>query len=238
MFLIGLGLLASLCLHLPQLSYALPPSTIPARSQGIMMSQVKLPLPERAIALTFDDGPSPDATPEILATLERYQVKATFFVIGRHVQRYPEISQQLVAQGHAIGNHTWSHRSDRLNPQEAGYEINQASRIITQVTGVRTLLFRPPKGRLENGLVSWAQKNRYLVALWSVDSRDYQEPTPHQIVQTILRQIQPGGIILMHDGNRGRMQAAAALPELLEALKAEGYEFVTLPELLQRSGQF
>jgi peptidoglycan/xylan/chitin deacetylase (PgdA/CDA1 family) len=192
---------------------------------------------EKLIALTFDDGPWPQTTEQILATLKQENIKATFYVIGQPLISFPEIGKKVLADGHVIANHTLHHWYHKMSPLVAQREIDDTAKIIKQVLGVRTAYFRPPGGVLTNGLVEYSQKLGQSVNMWSVDSGDSRprRPSPEQLVKTVLSQATPGGIVLMHDGGGNHEGTARALPEMIRQLRAQGYKFVTMPELLQAS---
>nr|WP_243455086.1 polysaccharide deacetylase family protein [Meiothermus sp. CFH 77666] len=189
---------------------------------------------EKLVALTFDDGPWPD-TPAVLEVLRQYGAKATFFWVGLHLQKRPEIAQQVVAEGHAIGNHTWSHRNTPMTPEEAGEEIERTAALIRHTTGLSTTLFRPPGGRLHNGLADYALQQGYTVVQWSVLSKDTEPLEALSIADNVLQGVQPGSIVLLHDGGGDRSKTVEALHTILPALQAQGYRFVTVPELLESS---
>lgn len=204
----------------------------PARFEGQIISQSRLSK-EKVIALTFDDGPWIE-TPKVLGILKEYDVKATFFMIGQHVQTYPDIAKQVVAAGHAIGNHSWHHYTHQMDRDIAAAEIDNTSDRIFQVTGVKTQLFRPPAGRLENGLADYARNQKNVVVMWSTDPLDWLESTsPQSLVKAVLDNAQPGGIVLLHDGGGNRSRTLQALPPIIAELKQRGYRFVTVPELLE-----
>lgn len=209
---------------------------IPKAFQGKTFAQVKLHS-RKVVALTFDDGPWPESTAAILGILRQQQVQATFFMVGRYVERFPKIAQQVASQGHDIENHSWSHTYRPFTPAQAAQEINRTSQIITKITGSKPTLFRPPGGFLHNGLVSFAQKKNYGVALWSADSQDYRTSSAEQLRKRVLSQVKPGGIVLLHDGGGNRNHTIAALPGLIADLKKQGYEFVTVSELLSLAEQ-
>lgn len=208
-------------------------SWIPQRFQGVVLEEAKLTKSPKVIALTFDDGPNPPYTTEILDTLKKNNIKATFFVIGQNAKIYPDYLKRIVAEGHAIGNHTWHHWYHHMSPQVAAYEIDNTNKVIQDVTGVKTNLFRPPGGHLSNGLASYAKNQKFGVIMWSSDSIDYRQPPVPTLMKNILRNSRPGGIVLMHDGGGKRGNTAKALPELIETYKKQGYSFVTVPELLE-----
>jgi chitin deacetylase len=205
----------------------------PASFQGKIVHQAELVGHEKVIALTFDDGPWINTTEKVLKILNQYQVKATFFWIGKHLKLYPNIAKKVVAQGHAIGNHTWHHPYS-LNPSEATKEIEETATLIHQVTGVKTSLFRPPGGVLNNGLSAYAQQQKYTVMMWSADSKDWNTATSTStMIDNVLRNARSGGIVLLHDGGGNRWQTVEALPVIIAEFKNRGYKFVTVPELLQ-----
>ncbi len=209
--------------------------SVPVPFQGKTLREVKVEGNQKVIALTFDDGPWSPTTSQILKVLEEYEVEATFFVVGKQVQKYPQILQQIVAGGHAIGNHTWSHQYDPYSESAAARELNDTAALIYETTGVKTALFRPPAGILNNGLAAYARQEQYAVVMWSADSKDwrYRNTTAKSIADNVLESVQPGGIVLLHDGGGDRADTVEALPQIITALKKHGYQFVTVPELLE-----
>lgn len=184
-----------------------------------------------AVALTFDDGPHPVHTPQVLKILEDHGVPATFFVIGRNAKRHPDLLRKIRSAGHALGNHTFSHV--RLTSVRNGIlkeELERTGEIIFQETGVRTVLFRPPFGAFDARSLAEVALRRLEVVLWSVDSRDWVNQGPREIRHNVERTSQPGAIILLHDVHP---QTVEALPGIIESLKARGYGFVTVPEIIQ-----
>ena len=206
--------------------------SVPARFQGQIVYRLNVSAQEKVVALTFDDGPWP-STPAVLDILKRNKIKATFFWVGRHLQYYPDIARKVVAEGHAIGNHTWNHKYHRVDESTAAKEIGRTSALIYQITGVKTSLFRPPGGVLNNGLAAYAQKEKMAVAMWSTDTPELRYARADRIVSTVLNNTQSGGVVLMHDGGGDRSATVRALPQIIAELKKRGYKFVTLPELLQ-----
>ena len=216
---------------------ALPPAfPIPTKFAGKTLYDVKLDNNEKVVALTIDDGPQAPETPLVLDILKSHNVKATFFVVGRAVEAHPEILQRIVAEGHAIGNHTWHHRYRRMSQATARSEIERTAEIIQKTTGVKTSLFRPPGGFLNNGLAAYAKSQKQAVVMWSVSSADTDpRAIPEAFVNNVLKGVKPGSIILMHDGGGDRSRSVKALPGIIDGLKEKGYRFVTLPELLEMS---
>ncbi|WP_445250038.1 polysaccharide deacetylase family protein [Microcoleus sp. OTE_8_concoct_300] len=211
-------------------------STVPGQFQGTTIREAKLDSQHKAIALTFDDGPWPTTTKQILGILKKNNIKATFFWVGRYLQAYPEIGKQVAAAGHAIGNHTWNHQYLKYNEDGAAREIDRTSSLIEELTGIQTSIFRPPGGILNNGLAAYAQKKNYAVVMWSADSFDWRTLT-ESLMDNVMRQAKSGGIVLMHDGGGNRARTVKALPDIIARLRKEGYIFVTVPELLQMQEQ-
>ncbi|MBE9120811.1 polysaccharide deacetylase family protein [Tychonema sp. LEGE 07199] len=211
-------------------------SSLPSELKGVTIRQAKLDSRHKAIALTFDDGPWPTTTTQILDILKKNNIKATFFWVGRYLHTYPELGKQVVAAGHAIGNHTWNHQYIKYNENSAAREIDRTSSLIAELTGVKTSLFRPPGGILNNGLAAYAQKKNYTIVMWSADSLDWRSAT-QSLMDNVFRQASSGGIVLMHDGGGNRSKTVQALPNIIARLRKEGYKFVTVPELLQMQEQ-
>lgn len=201
-----------------------------------------VPTREKVVALTFDDGPHPKYTPEILKILDRYHVKATFFMIGSRMNEYPGIVKEVVARGHAIGNHTYTHPHDIEADTEGQIkeELENCERVIERFTGKRTHIFRPPRGLLDGTVFSIASEEKYWTVLWTVSADHHEATTPELMAQRVLKYVKPGGIILLHDGMySSRWKDVEATHLIIEALRKKGYRFVTVPELLeiaQKSG--
>ncbi|MBD1811910.1 polysaccharide deacetylase family protein [Microcoleus vaginatus DQ-U2] len=211
-------------------------SAVPSQFQGTTIRHGKLNPQRKAIALTFDDGPWPKTTTQILDILKENNIKATFFWVGKYLKNSPDIGKQVAAAGHAIGNHTWSHEYLQYNEDGAAREIDRTSSLIEELTGIQTSMFRPPGGILNNGLAAYAQKKNYAVVMWSADSFDWRTLT-ESLIDNVMRQANSGGIVLMHDGGGNRARTVKALPEIIARLRKEGYSFVTVPELLQMQEQ-
>lgn len=210
---------------------------VPSNFQGIVISEAKLPPEKKVIALTFDDGPWPNTTAKVLDILKKNRIKSTFFVVGQNVKNYPDLTKQIVADGHIIANHTWHHWYHHMSAEAAAYEVANTGDIIYQTTGVRTSLFRPPGGIMNNGVAAYAKNNKYAVIMWSADSMDYSRPAVPRLMNNIFREAKPGGIVLMHDGGGDRSNTVKALPEIISRFRKQGYEFVTVPELLEMQDQ-
>jgi peptidoglycan/xylan/chitin deacetylase (PgdA/CDA1 family) len=204
---------------------------------GPVVARVRADQP--VVALTFDDGPSP-YTAQVLDILARYQVQATFFVIGMNVEKYPDLVRRIVSEGHAIGNHTYSH--PLLGPVESPSrfqrELDRADLAIQAATGVRTRLFRPPRGLRSPWMMHLARSSGYQVVTWSVSPDDWRHPPSAVIAERVLDRVRPGAIVLLHDGletmaSPPQENTVAALPAILEGLQKRGYRFVTVPELIE-----
>ncbi|AFZ24632.1 putative xylanase/chitin deacetylase [Cylindrospermum stagnale PCC 7417] len=226
------------------LAQTFPPATnqmveVPKAFAGTTIYQAKLKPNEKVIALTFDDGPSPKNTAQVLEILKKNNIKATFFVVGNMVQSFPQVAKKIVADGHVLGNHTWHHWYRRMDTATAASEINRTADIIYKTTGVKTTLFRPPGGFLNNGLVDYAKSQKYAIMMWSEASGDAERRVPPAatMVKNVLKSAKPGAIVLMHDGGGNRSRTVKALPQVIAGLKSQGYRFVTVPELLEIQAQ-
>lgn len=189
---------------------------------------------EMLCALTFDDGPS-IYTPEILKILDRYGIKATFFMIGKHVQKYPEIARLVAEKGHTIGNHSYSHPAlGKLPWDSIKREVRLASEIITAFTGIRPHWFRPPMRSLSYTLFQAISDEGMTLILWDVDPFDWKNPSSSVIYERVVNSVSPGAVILLHDGGGNRSQTVDALPQIIETLHQKGYVFVPLDFFAQK----
>lgn len=182
--------------------------------------------PTKYVILTFDDGPDPKYTPQVLDILEAYGAKATFFEVGRTVAKHPDLTRRVHLLGHSVQNHTWSHADLRkLSSASFMDQIQATDRSIRAQTGYTPRCLRPPYGA-ENSVVSKrsASLGKDLV-LWDIDSRDWTRPGTSAIVRRVLDKVHSGSVILMHDGGGDRSQTVAALHAILRTLKARGYAF-------------
>jgi peptidoglycan/xylan/chitin deacetylase (PgdA/CDA1 family) len=187
----------------------------------------------RQIALTFDDGPSP-YTPEVLAALDRLDVPATFFVVGRQQEPFRSTMMAAIGRGHVIGDHTEGHRRLAALPAAEQFEELLAPlRGLVQFGLPRPQLFRPPYGSYDAITLEALRYLGMLMVLWSIDSRDYARPGAEQIADRVVAAARPGAIVLMHDGGGDRTQTIAAIPQIVRRLRAKHYRFVTVPRLLR-----
>lgn len=199
---------------------------------------------EKKIALTFDDGPNEPYTSQILDILKRYDIKATFFLIGKNVEVYPEIVKRIAKDGHLIGNHTYTHPDLALELKfQIEKQIKRTEEAIFKAAGLRPYLFRPPYGLDNPWVFKEAEKLGYVIIKWSVSAHNGGKEIPYdRILRRILNDVENGSIILLHDGDRlvkqaDRSQIVKALPLIIESLQQKGYQFVTIPELLELENQ-
>jgi peptidoglycan-N-acetylglucosamine deacetylase len=183
------------------------------------------------IAMTFDDGPSPETTPRLLEILKQRNIKATFFMIGQNAQSNPAIVQRILAEGHEIGNHSWTHpQLSKLSDDRVTEEITKTQTAIKNACGYTPVLLRPPYGAITARQKEWIEKQFGLsVIIWSVDPFDWKRPGASVIEQRILAGARPGAIVLSHDIHK---QTVDAMPATLDALAAKGFKFVTVSQLI------
>jgi peptidoglycan-N-acetylglucosamine deacetylase len=192
----------------------------------------------RTAYLTFDDGPNPDATPRILDTLARAGVPAAFFLVGRHVRRFPALAAAVASSGHTIGNHTDSHvKLHMLGPRRVAAELDAAHRSIVDATGVTPRVFRAPHGYRNPFVARVARRCGYTVMGWTFGVWDTARPGAAEIRRRMRVRLRPGSVLLLHDGDGydilgDRLQTAEALPGIIDDVRAAGYEFRPLTELL------
>jgi peptidoglycan/xylan/chitin deacetylase (PgdA/CDA1 family)/GT2 family glycosyltransferase len=196
------------------------------------------------IALTFDDGPNEPYTSQVLKILQQYRIKATFFMIGENARRYPETCQRIVAAGNAVGNHSYHHLKSLClrRGKTVARDIEMAHQAIYECTGFEPTLFRPPHGFRSPWLMRTVRNLGYRVVTWDNMTSDWNaEKSGDEIILAILGRAKPGGVIVLHDGrdtrlNYDRSHMLQALPFVIETLLERGFEFVTIPELLESEG--
>jgi len=196
----------------------------------------------KQVVLTFDDGPDPKYTPEILDILKQFDVKADFFIVGENAEEYPDIIKRMYSEGHEVGNHTFTHPNIAYtSPLRTKLELNTTQRLIQEITGHSTVLFRPPyEADAEPYLASEilpilrAQKMNYIMVGEKVDPEDWTQPATNELVKRVLTPIYngEGNVILLHDAGGDRTHTVEALPMIIKDLKEHGYRFVTISELL------
>ena len=203
---------------------------IPISVQAVESS----PSHDKRIVLTFDDGPHPKQTRQILEILDKYNVKATFFVIGVNVQNYPGIVKEVLDRGHEIGNHTTTHsHAARLNKDALQKEITVCEREVLSQTGKQCKLFRPPEGAMTEEMRSVVKELGYTSVFWTLDTRDWAHTPPDKISDYIIENAKNGDIILMHDYIGANSPTVEALETFIPVLLERGFTFVTAGELLQ-----
>jgi len=189
---------------------------------------------ERKIALTFDDGPHPTYTAEILDILEEYGIKATFFVIGSNCEAHPEVLRRAIRDGHEIGNHTYSHpHLTKIKEEKLTREVEKTESVLFELGAYRTRLFRPPEGVYSETVSKTVAAFGYIPILWTVDTEDWRLPPAKTIAETVLSHTEPGVIILCHDYVSGKSKTPDALRIFIPELLRRGYVFVTVSELLE-----
>lgn len=181
---------------------------------------------QKEIFLTFDDGPIPEVTPWVLDTLRKHDAKATFFCVGDNVKKYPDIFQQVIEEGHTVGNHTLNHLSG-WSTENISYfhNIRHCARM------VHSGLFRPPYGKLKPSQLQFLQRH-YRIVMWDVLSGDFdRDLKPEECSQNVIQHAGPGSIVVFHDSLKAETNLRYALPKVLEYFTAEGYVFQNLPNM-------
>lgn len=212
---------------------------------GLMPEEANLPKPTPSarvcfsscqvsgpyVALTFDDGPHPENTVRLLAMLKERGIKATFFCVGQRVESHPAVAKRIVEEGHEIGNHSWSHKVlSSLSDAAVARELERTDEAIRKATGFSPKLMRPPYGAFTDRQRDLAHRKwGYQITLWDVDSQDWRNPVASYARSRILQGAGPGSIVLSHDIHKSTVDG---MPKTLDALKAKGFKFVTVSELL------
>jgi len=190
--------------------------------------------PDKLVALTFDDGPDPRYTPQILNILAQYHIKATFFVVGNNIKEYPDILIREIQAGNEIENHTYTHPNLHLKSiTETEEEIIRNQELIESYTHKRPQYFRPPKGLLSKKMIDLCTANDYQVVLWTICLEHYASKTPQAMAARVVTSASPNTIILAHDGRLDRSKTVQALPLLIEGYLNKGYRFVTIDEMFK-----
>jgi len=187
---------------------------------------------EKKVALSFDAAWGNDLTQTLIDILQRYKVKTTFFVVGAWAEKYPESVKALTAAGHEVCNHSDTHpHMPKLSRGEMAAQISNCNDKIKKASGVSPILFRPPYGDYDNALMETVKaKNMYCIQ-WDVDSLDWKNPTPQQIIDRVTKKVKPGSIVLFHNGAKN---TPAALPTILKTLQSEGYTIVPVSQLIAK----
>jgi peptidoglycan-N-acetylglucosamine deacetylase len=192
----------------------------------------------KQLALTYDDGPNDPHTLRLLEVLGRHNIRATFFLIGRYVQQRPDIARELVKAGHVVGNHTFSHPLLIFKPaREIKAEVESCGRALSNAVGEPSNLFRPPFGGRRPAVFRIARQMGLEPVMWSVTGYDWNAPSIEHIERKVTSRLRGGDVVLLHDGGHltmgaDRSRTVAASDRLVARCKAEGYEFVTIPEMM------
>jgi peptidoglycan/xylan/chitin deacetylase (PgdA/CDA1 family)/predicted small secreted protein len=191
---------------------------------------------KREVALTFDDAPDDVFTPRVLDVLKREGVKATFFCVGNRIEAHPDVMRRIVAEGHVVGNHSYSHANlPKLSDKRFREEIRKTDRLIRQYTGYTPSFVRPPYGNISEGQIKWLAGNKRKVVNWNVDSLDWKNLGSDEVATNILAHVKPGSIVLQHAaGGTGEDLSGTieALPKVIAKLREDGVQFVTVDQLL------
>ena len=249
---IALGIITSVFDEMKPLTHILPKSVRHGFWQRLYRTRDRWFSPivgcrttRKVIALTFDDGPNPEFTPRILEMLDQCGVKATFFVIGQHIEAHPELLRQVVQAGHALGNHTFSHqRLVGLGVRRVADELHRCARAVYAAAKVRTTLMRPPFGEVDVLAFMTVSRMGYSLVNWSALGNDWLGDDATAVANRVIGGAYPGCIALLHDGcgpahpiagmqgiSTDRMPTVQAVPMIVERLRDEGYRFVTLPQM-------
>ena len=176
-------------------------------------------------ALTFDDGPHPVFTPQILDILKAKGVRATFFLVGREAERHPDLVRRIVAEGHVIANHTWDHpHLQGMAEDRFEFQIDHTNQVLESISGQDVVCARPPYGDAQPDTVARLAAHGLSSIVWSADSADFEKPGVEAIVANSLEGLRPGSIVLMHDGGGVRDQTIAALPRIIDEIRGRGFE--------------
>ncbi|MBQ7638128.1 MAG: polysaccharide deacetylase family protein [Clostridia bacterium] len=210
-------------------------------SDSVSAKQRKLPVysvetNEKKIALTFNAAWGDETTDDILSILRENGVRATFFIVGTFADKYPESVKKIYNAGHELGSHSLRHRDPvKQSFTELTEDMSASCDLIFSLTGAYPLLYRAPSGSYDDKTVEAAEELGMTAVQWSADSVDWKNPSPEDITKRVLKRAAPGGIVLFH---LGKENTASALPGIIESLKADGYTFVTVSELLIKGGSF
>ena len=195
-----------------------------------MLPKIIRSMPDKNIYLTFDDGPDENITPRLLELLNKYEIKATFFTVGQKAERYPEIVLQIHKNGHAIGNHSYTHPHLIFKAKATiEEEIKRTDKAVFEITGKRPTLFRPPHGQFGLAVLRVLKSTNHRMVLWSASSQDYKAKTSAEKIQARMKKnVRPGTIVLMHDGHLQSRHMLEALENCLDRIKEKNLKFSAL----------
>lgn len=185
----------------------------------------------KVVALTFDDGPHPTYTKQVLEVLRRYDARATFFPVGKEAKRYPKYVRRAANRGHGIGGHTWSHADLRgLSDSQFSYQVDKTIKLLATLPDPDRAIrcVRPPFGAYDSQVVSRLGSRGITTMLWSVDPQDWRRPGTRTIVNRVLGNLHDGAVVVLHDGGGDRSQTVAALPAIIRGIRARGYKIVPI----------
>lgn len=210
-------------------------ATIPGFVKWIFKKRIwEGPATDKAVYLTFDDGPIPEVTPWVLKQLQGYNAKATFFCIGENVQENPGIFRQILGEGHTIGNHTNNHLNGwKTSTSEYLLNTLKAQQILEknlpENLPVKNPFFRPPYGKITGRQAGELQKRGFKIVMWSIVSMDYDTGiSAEKCYNNVMRNVQPGSVVVFHDSFKAQPNLTAILPEILDQLNRKGYKFNAL----------
>jgi peptidoglycan/xylan/chitin deacetylase (PgdA/CDA1 family) len=194
---------------------------------------------QHRIALTFDDGPNEPYTSQVLDILDKYNIKATFFLIGRNVELYPDVARRVLTSGHVIGNHSYFHDANHALYLDYNNEIKRAQRSIVAAAGVEPHLYRPPHGKKTPWELKFVQDENLVEVTWSISANEARISSAEELARAITDRDRHGRVILLHDGyglshytpEADKSLTVDALPLIIEKLHRDGYSFVTVPQL-------
>lgn len=208
------------------------PSSLPkVPPAGARLSYSQVHISQPVLAMTFDDGPHPSLTPRLLDLLKEKNIKATFFVVGSNAKEYPHIIRRILAEGHEIGNHTYTHCSlPSRSDEQIRKELKESEDAIYAAANYRPHLIRPPYGAINARIKDLMfSEFGYTTIMWSVDPQDWRRPGASVVTSRLVSGARPGAIMLAHDIHPGTI---AAMPSMFDQLLAKGYQFVTVSQLL------
>ncbi len=187
---------------------------------------------DKVCSISFDAAWGNEQTDDLLDTLDEYEVKTTFFLVGNWVKKYPESVKKIAAKGHDVGNHSSTHaHMPNLSADEIKNDITNCNNKIKKLTGKSPALFRPPYGDYDNNVVNTVKSLNMYPVQWNIDSLDWKDPSVEQIVKNCTGKLTPGSIILLHNG---AANTPAALPKIIEAIKAKGYKILPISKLIPK----
>lgn len=185
--------------------------------------------PAPVVYLTFDDGPHPVYTPQVLDLLTQYDAKATFYVVGRMVSNFPDVARRVAAEGHSIQLHTWHHDNlTKLSRQEFVADSNRVQALLAKTVGMRASCLRPPYGAINSRVRQWATELNLGVSMWDVSGADWTDISADTIARIVTARVTPGSVVLLHDGGGNRGRTVSALETILADLSEAGYQFGVL----------